>query len=108
MKNYTIGEVSKLLKLKAHAIRYWEKEFSFLSPKKSPSGRRVYKEVDLHMLFRLKYLLYVKRYTIEGARKKIWDEISSPKIDIKIRIHEIRSIILKLLALFEGKNKAKN
>ena len=59
------------------------------------------------MLFRLKYLLYVRRYTIEGARKKIWDEISSKKIDLKIRIHEIRSIMLRLLALFKAKNKEK-
>lgn len=108
MKNYNIGEASKILKLKPHVIRYWEKEFSFLAPEKTPSGRRVYKESEMHMLFRLKYLLHTRRYTIKGARKKMWDEISSQKIDIKIRIHEIRSKMLGLLALIEAKNKEKN
>ena len=52
MKKYTIGQVSKLLDIKAHVIRYWEKEFDFLSPVKSASGRRMYGDRELNLLYR--------------------------------------------------------
>ena len=76
-QRYTIGEVSKLLGVKQHVIRYWEEEVPFLAPKKSKSGRRVYTDRELQLLLRLKHLLYEKRYTIEGARERIWKETSS-------------------------------
>ncbi|MBN1525273.1 MAG: MerR family transcriptional regulator [Spirochaetales bacterium] len=96
MKKYTIGEVSDILQLKPHVLRYWEKEFSFLKPAKSATGRRVYSERDVHLLFRLKYLLYTRRFTMEGAKQKIWEELSAPNADLKSVIHELRGDILKL------------
>ena len=97
MKKYTIGQVSKLLDIKAHVIRYWEKEFDFLSPVKSASGRRMYGDRELNLLYRLKYLLYSKRYTIQGAKKSMWDELTSNKQDAKVKIHEIRDQLLRLM-----------
>ncbi|MBN1799121.1 MAG: MerR family transcriptional regulator [Spirochaetales bacterium] len=97
MKKYTIGQVSKLLDVKSHVIRYWEKEFDFLSPAKSVSGRRMYNGRELNLLYRLKYLLYSKRYTIEGAKKSMWAELTSHKPDAKVKIHEIRDQLLNLM-----------
>jgi len=97
MKTYTIGEASELVGLRAHVIRYWEKEFPFLKPEKSSTGRRLYSEYEVHLLFRLKYLLYSRRFTLEGAKQKIWEELSSPFADRKSSIHEIRGDVLKIL-----------
>jgi len=97
MKKYTIGQVSKLLDLKPHVIRYWEKEFTFFSPVKNVSGRRMYGGREVNLLYRLKYLLYTKRYTIEGANKRMWDELTTHDQDAKVKIHEIRDQLLKLI-----------
>ena len=68
---YTIGEVSNLLELKAHVLRYWEKEFPQLKPKKAKDRNRKYNPEDIELLKRIKYMLYSQKYTIEGARKKL-------------------------------------
>ncbi len=73
-KNYTIGEVSRLLNVKEHTIRYWETEFSALNPKKTDSGRRQYDLEDLKLLQKIKKLLYQDLYSIKGALKELEKE----------------------------------
>lgn len=68
---FRIGEVADLLELKAYVLRFWETEFPMVSPSKSRSGQRVYRKKDVEMLFLIKHLLYVERFSIEGARKRI-------------------------------------
>ena len=68
---YSIGEVSNILDVEKYVLRYWEKEFYSLSPAKNSAGNRVYKEKDINLLKLIKYLLYKKKYTIEGANELI-------------------------------------
>jgi DNA-binding transcriptional MerR regulator len=103
-KQYAIGEVARLLDVKAHVIRYWEEEIPFIAPKKSKSGRRIYTDRELQLLLRLKHLLYEKRYTIEGAREKIWKETESSQADLSARIAAVRS---DLLSAWEKLKKGK-
>lgn len=103
MSKYLIGKVCKLLDVKPHVIRYWEKEFPFLAPKKNVTGRKIYTDREINILHRLKYLLHERRYTIEGARKKIWEEITSSKLNMKLKIDEIRNQLLTLLKQIKGK-----
>ena len=93
-KQYAIGEVSQLLGVKPHVIRYWEEEIPFIAPKKSKSGRRIYTDRELQLLMRLKHLLYEKRFTIEGARERIWKETGSTQADLTARIAAVRSNLL--------------
>src|ERR1700758_5480503 len=65
---FKIGEVSELLGVEPYVLRYWETEFSVLSPKKSGTGHRLYRRKDVELLLRIKHLLYEKKFTIEGAR----------------------------------------
>lgn len=67
---YKIGEVSRIAGVEPYVLRYWETEFSFLKPRKTASGQRVYSRKDLEMVLQIKRLLYDERYTIEGVRKK--------------------------------------
>ena len=57
------------------SLRYWETEFSVLSPKKSGTGHRLYRRKDVELLLRIKHLLRDKRYTIEGARQSLHAEL---------------------------------
>ena len=65
---YSISEVSEITKLKAYVLRYWETEFSHLSPPKNRAGNRTYRQKDIEIILKIKDLLYDKKYTIDGAR----------------------------------------
>ncbi len=68
---YRIGEVSKLTGIKPYVLRYWESEFRWMSPTKSRSKQRLYRQRDIEVIQLIKRLLYEERYTIAGARKKL-------------------------------------
>ncbi len=68
---YTLTEVAKLTQLKPHILRYWEKEFPQLHPRRNIIGRRIYSKDDLSLILLIKRLLYEEGYTIQGAREKI-------------------------------------
>lgn len=74
---YTIGEVSNLLGVKPHVIRYWESEFPVLRPKKSSGRIRKFSQEHVHLLRKIQDLLYNQRFTIEGARQKLKQERES-------------------------------
>ena len=79
---FKIGEVCELVGVQAHVLRYWETEFSTLSPQKNKSGQRSYRRRDVEIALRIKQLLYNEMFTIAGARKKLQAEVregSKPK-----------------------------
>ena len=67
----SISEVSDLVGVKPHVLRYWETQFSMLRPKKNRAGNRMYRPEELKVLMRIKELLYERRYTIAGARRTL-------------------------------------
>lgn len=85
---FKIGEVSELLGVEPYVLRYWETEFSVLSPKKSGTGHRLYRRKDVELLLRIKHLLYEKRFTIEGARQSLQAEAKAPKPKIVKRMQQ--------------------
>ncbi|MCR4437444.1 MAG: MerR family transcriptional regulator [bacterium] len=80
---YSIAEVSKLTDLKPHVLRYWENEFPELRPAKNRAGNRIYRLSDIRLIFRIKRLLYIDKYTIAGARERLarerLEERSNPR-----------------------------
>jgi DNA-binding transcriptional MerR regulator len=68
---FRIGEVSRLLEIPAHVVRYWETEFPSLRPKKATSKHRLFRKHDVDTLFTIKRLLYEEKYTIAGARRRL-------------------------------------
>ena len=81
---YSISEVSDLLGVKAHVLRYWETQFKMLRPNKARGGARRYKKRDIEVLFDIKQLLYDQRFTIAGARRKILDDRHDGKDQIEL------------------------
>jgi DNA-binding transcriptional MerR regulator len=72
---FKIGEVCDLVGVQAHVLRYWETEFSMLSPQKNRSGQRTYRRRDVEIALRIKELLYDELFTIAGAKKKLQSEL---------------------------------
>lgn len=66
-----IKEAADLIGIKPHVLRYWEREFPSLNPKKGGNGRRIYTEKDIELARRIKSLLYEDEYSISGARKRL-------------------------------------
>lgn len=71
---YSISEVSDMVGVKPHVLRYWETQFKMLRPKKGRGGARMYRKRDVEILFQVKQLLYDQKFTIAGARRKLLDE----------------------------------
>lgn len=65
---FQIAEVCELTELPKSVLRFWESEFPSLKPSRTESGRRLYRRKDVILLFKIKYLLYESKFTINGAR----------------------------------------
>lgn len=70
---YRIGEVSQIVGVEPHVLRYWETEFRSIRPQKSRKGQRIYSRRDVDRLLKVKDLLYTHGFTIAGARKRLRD-----------------------------------
>ncbi len=66
---YSISEVAKITGVKAHVLRYWETEFSTLKPRKTRTGSRRYRQIDIDEILAIKGLLYEEGFKIAGALK---------------------------------------
>ena len=64
-----ISEVSTLLDVPAHVLRFWETRFNQIKPVKRSGGRRYYRPEDIQLLTRIRDLLYREGYTIKGAQQ---------------------------------------
>ena len=65
----TISEVSKLIDVPSHVLRFWETKFTQVKPIKRSAGRRYYRSEDIEVLSSIRELLYNEGYTIKGAQK---------------------------------------
>ncbi|MCL5271723.1 MAG: MerR family transcriptional regulator [bacterium] len=74
---YRINEVARMTGLKPYVLRYWETEFRELSPDKDASDQRRYRPADIEVVLAIRKLLYEDRFTIEGARKRLREELRS-------------------------------
>ncbi|MCQ2588222.1 MAG: MerR family transcriptional regulator [Treponema sp.] len=95
---YTIGQVEELTGVKTHILRYWEEVIPGFIPQKDISGRRIYTQQEVELIFRLKYLINEKKYTLEGAGQQIIREAGThpESADLIQKIHETRALLSEL------------
>jgi len=70
---FKIGEVSEMLGLKNHILRYWENEFPVLKPQKAQNNQRMYTRKEIEKILLIRKLLYVDRFSISGAKRALRD-----------------------------------
>lgn len=68
---YSIGEVAKIFNVNTSLIRFWEKEFDIIKPKKNKKGNRLFTKEDVKNFEIIYHLVKVRGMTLKGARKKI-------------------------------------
>ena len=98
MASFSISEVEELTGIKAHVLRYWEDVVPSFKPQKDDGGRRFYTQREVDLIFRLKYLIYEKKFTAEGAGQQILDEAQAVQDSAEI-IQQIRLARQELLEL---------
>src|SRR5574339_128309 len=100
---FTIGEVSELCGVKPHVLRYWEQEFTQLSPAKRRGNRRYYQHHEVVLIRRIRELLYAQGFTISGARHQLEDQAinAQEEVEESIRLrkalHTVRDELQELL-----------
>ena len=68
---YSIGEVAKLFDVNASLIRFWEKEFTQIQPKKNSKGNRLFTVKDIEHFNKIYQLVKLEGYTLDGAKKAL-------------------------------------
>ena len=114
---YRIGEVSEIVGVEPHVLRYWETEFRSIRPQKSRTGQRIYSRRDVDKLIKVKELLYSHGFTIAGARKRLREGgaepetqqpvVAAPEVkragaQLRLALAEIRRDVVALLAELDG------
>ena len=111
----SISEVSDLVGVKPHVLRYWETQFSMLRPRKNRAGNRMYRPEEVKLLLRIKELLYDRRFTIAGARRRLLDErketVTTPQVELgfadaekKLVLHEIKTELRSIVERLRDRN----
>ncbi len=80
---FKIGEVAEIIGVEPYVLRYWETEFSEISPSKSKTQQRLYKRKDVERILKIKDLLYRQKFTIDGAKKKLREFSKEEKEEVQ-------------------------
>ncbi len=106
---YSISDVSKMVDVKQHVLRYWETEFSDLKPGKNKAGNRTYRLREVKIVFLIKKLLYQDKFTVEGAKNKLYEILKDVKkvdsIEIQPASDELKAFIKSFRNDLEELNK---
>jgi len=97
---YPIGEVAGWFNVNTSLIRYWEKEFKQLQPRKTRKGDRLFRAQDIEFLKQIYYLLREKKYSIDGAKTYLKNNKEKANKDLSLlnNLKEIKHFLQSLKA----------
>ena len=97
---YPIGEVAGWFNVNTSLIRYWEKEFKQLQPRKTRKGDRLFRAQDIEFLKQIYYLLREKKYSIDGAKTYLKNNKEKANKDLSLltNLKDIRNFLVSLKA----------
>lgn len=95
---YGIGEVAKAFNVNASLIRFWEKEFDIIKPKKNAKGNRKFTPEDIKNLKFIYHLVKERGFTLEGAKIHLKEEKkkSLEKYEIIEKLERIKAQLIKI------------
>jgi DNA-binding transcriptional MerR regulator len=95
---YGIGEVAKAFKVNASLIRFWEKEFDVIKPKKNAKGNRKFTPEDIKNLKFIYHLVKERGFTLEGAKTHLKEEKKQAleTFDIIEKLEDIKAQLTKI------------
>ena len=95
---YSISEVARMFNVNESLLRYWEKEFPIISPKKAGGNIRQYRKEDIENIRLVYHLVKEKGMTLQGAKQrlKVNKEKTAQTAEMVTRLKEIREELVKL------------
>ncbi len=95
---YGIGEVAKAFGVNTSLIRFWEKEFDVIKPKKNAKGNRKFTPEDITNLKFIYHLVKERGFTLEGAKTHLKEgkDKSFSKFDIIQKLENVKAELLKI------------
>lgn len=95
---YSISEVAQMFGVNESSLRYWEKEFPFIAPRKTVGNVRQYRKEDIDNVRLVYHLVKEKGLTIAGARQRLKQEkdLEAKNVDIIERLKEIKEELLSI------------
>ena len=95
---YTIGEVALMLDVNTSLLRYWEKEFDVLKPKKNTKGDRFFTKDDIEKIKLIYHLVREKGYTLDGAKTRLKTDIELTQKKFKLieKLKKVRGFLEEL------------
>lgn len=100
---YSIGEVAEMFDLKDSTLRFWEKEFNIINPRKNDKGTRFYKEEDIDAVRVVHYLLKDQKLTLAGAKKRLKENKEGvvKQAELMNKLQQIKKELLDLKQAFD-------
>lgn len=98
---YSIGEVAKMFDVNTSLIRFWEKEFDIISPKKNSTGKRQFTKKDIYNFRIIYHLVKENGFTLQGAKEKLKRDKKEIANTISLR-NKLKGIRTKLVKLKEN------
>ncbi len=95
---YGIGEVAKAFGVNTSLIRFWEKEFTILKPKKNAKGNRKFTPEDIKNLKLIYYLVKERGFTLDGAKTHLKEEKQKTLTNFEIisKLENIKDQLVKI------------
>lgn len=97
---YSIGEVAKMFDVNTSLIRFWEKEFDIIKPKKNKKGNRLFTQKDIDNFHIIYHLVKEKGMTLKGAKKKMKEnkEDTQHNFEIIKSLEQIKEMLTDLVS----------
>lgn len=95
---YSIGEVAAMFNVNASLIRFWEKEFDVIKPKKNNKGNRLFTVQDIDNLKIIYHLVKERGFTLDGAKNKLKNSRKETieNVELIMSLEKIKKFLLEL------------
>jgi DNA-binding transcriptional MerR regulator len=95
---YTIGEVAEMFNVNTSLIRFWEREFDIIKPKKNKKGNRLFTKEDIDNFHIIYHLVKEKGMTLRGAQKKLKEnrEDTINNLEVIKSLNNIKKLLLDI------------
>lgn len=95
---FSIGEVAEMFDVNTSLIRFWEKEFDIIKPKKNKKGNRFFTKEDIENFHVIYHLVKERGMTLKGAKQKLKEnkEDTVHNVEIIKALQDIRSMLLEI------------
>ncbi len=104
---YSIGEVAEMFHVNTSLIRFWEKEFDIIKPKKNKKGNRLFTQQDIDHFHIIYHLVKERGMTLKGAQKMIRDnkQEAQQTFEVVKSLQQIRGMLMEVKENLDNRDR---